>query len=102
MIEQSTAIDTIIGERPRIQEIISGDAILGIWAGPAGPVLIAGGMTILSRHGEVPLKGIGSMRKKWWAYWREYHERRDSDHPLPYDFACEVSIPIHGPEGDPQ
>lgn len=47
----------------------------------------------MSHDGELSLDDVENRKDKWWDYWKEYWEKRDSENPLPKDYACEVTIP---------
>lgn len=51
-------------------------------------------LTLISSSGEISQEQIHQASEKWWSYWREYWNRRDTDAPLPKDYACEVTIPL--------
>jgi hypothetical protein len=68
--------------------------VLAFRAGPVGLVARAQEMEVVTAHGALPLEQIHKASEDWWAYWREYWRRRDTDTPLPKDYACEVTVPI--------
>ncbi len=51
-------------------------------------------MTVVAQPGELDPDQIVTAAGDWWEYWREYWRRRETDAPLPKDYACEVTIPI--------
>jgi hypothetical protein len=67
---------------------------LAFRAGPVGLAVRANDLTVISSSGEMSPEQIQQAAEKWWAYWREYWNRRESDAPLPKDYACEVTIPL--------
>ena len=67
---------------------------LAFRAGAFGLALRAEAMTALSSACELSPEQIVEAAAAWWAYWREYWSRRDSDSPMATDYACEVTIPI--------
>ena len=38
---------------------------------------------------------LAGMSARWWDYWHEYWEKRDTDRALPKDVACEITIPLN-------
>lgn len=67
---------------------------LAFWAGNTGFMIAAESLTLVNREGEIPIKKVGEMNKKWWEYWRKYWDARDSSNPFPKDNLCEVTIPL--------
>jgi len=97
LIGNATHTVQLLGERPRKADLDAGNAWIVFWAGPIGMVVVATEMEIVSHHGHVPFDEIERISETWWEYWREYWDKKDSDAPLPRDYACEVTIPA-GPE----
>jgi hypothetical protein len=87
----------LAGEPPRKTDFDDRNAWIAFWAGPVGMVVVATAMEIVSHHGPVRLDEVEAISGRWWEYWREYWGRKDSEAPLPRDYACEVTIPT-GPE----
>ena len=69
---------------------------LAFRAGGVGLALRAESMTVITSAGELSPSQIIEASEAWWTYWREYWDRRDTDAPLPNDYACEVTIPLKG------
>ncbi len=67
---------------------------LAFRAGDVGLVVRAEEMTVLSSSGALTSAQVEASSAAWWKYWREYWDRRDTDAPMPKDYACEVTIPI--------
>ena len=67
---------------------------LGFRAQRVGFVVRAKRMTVVAQPGELDPDQIVTAAGDWWEYWREYWRRRETDAPLPKDYACEVTIPI--------
>ncbi|HWI64223.1 MAG TPA: hypothetical protein VNT75_20485 [Symbiobacteriaceae bacterium] len=89
------ALDFRVGN---LQELEAGQAEvrLGFRAGPVGMVIRAKALVVLSSAGELSPDKIVEASTAWWAYWKEYWQRRDTENPLPKDYACEVTIPLKG------
>ncbi len=73
---------------------ISSGCCCAFWAGPVGLYISAESMAVYSHHGEVAFKDLEQMSVRWWNYWSEYWAQKDTDNPMPEDFACEVTIPL--------
>lgn len=67
---------------------------LGFRAGAVGLVVRARQVIVLSTSGEMSPERIIEASAAWWQYWKDYWNRRDSENPLPRDYACEVTIPL--------
>jgi hypothetical protein len=72
-----------------------GDApLLAFRAQDVGLIVRAKEMRVIAAAGELSPEQVSEAYAGWWKYWREYWDRRDSDTPMPKDYACEVTIPI--------
>jgi len=69
-------------------------AFLAFWSGDVGLAIRAEQMQVLSHDGKLDAKLIKEKSSKWWTYWGEYWDCRETDSPMPQDYACEVTIPI--------
>ena len=70
------------------------EVLLAFRAQQVGFVLRAKRMTVVAQPGELEPTQIVTAAGDWWEYWREYWRRRETDSPLPKDYACEVTIPL--------
>jgi len=93
MVSAANRVDALVGDVASLKTIPPDAAILGFWAGPTGLAVVAKSMGIFSHAGEMSLEEVVAANRKWWAYWREYWRRKDTDDPMPQDYACEVTIP---------
>jgi hypothetical protein len=93
IISGASRVDALVGDVGSLQTIPPDAAILGFWAGPIGLAVVAKSMGIFSHTGELSLEDVVAANQKWWEYWREYWQRKDTDDPMPEDYACEVTIP---------
>jgi hypothetical protein len=92
-IAEATHVIPLVGALPTEAELQQARAWVAFWAGPVGIVVAAEEMEIFSHHGPVRLDEIEALCGKWWEYWREYWDKKDTDAALPHDHACEVTIP---------
>lgn len=67
---------------------------LGFRAGPVGLIVRAKQLVVISSGGELTPEKIIEASAAWWQYWKDYWKRRDTENPLPKDYACEVTIPL--------
>lgn len=72
----------------------AGSVLLAFRAQQVGLIVRAKRMAVVGQPGVLEPAQIVSASEAWWEYWREYWRRRDSDSPLPKDYACEVTIPL--------
>lgn len=73
-------------------------AFLAFWAGNVGLAVVAGELRIKNHAAVIPWHGIFDASEQWWAYWKDYWRRKDTDQALPIDYACEVTIPLKSDE----
>lgn len=67
---------------------------LAFRAGPVGLVVRAQDLTVIASSGNLTPEQIQRSSEKWWSYWREYWDRKETDSPMAKDYACEVTIPL--------
>lgn len=72
----------------------SDKALLAFRAGEVGMVVRAKSMASIALAGELSPAQVENAASDWWTYWREYWNRRNSESPMPRDYACEVTIPL--------
>jgi len=66
---------------------------LSFAAQDVGLIVAADRMGLATSHGPVEPGQVQEMNRAWWEYWAEYWRLRDTDAPLPWDYACEACIP---------
>lgn len=64
------------------------------WCGDYGIALAAPQLRVMPHEGEQSLDQVAEANRQWWDYWRMYWARRFTAEELPYDYACEVTIPL--------
>lgn len=64
------------------------------WCGDYGVALAAPQLWVMTHEGEQSLDQIAEANRQWWDYWRTYWAKRFTAEELPYDYACEVTIPL--------
>jgi hypothetical protein len=94
MASGASRVDALVGDVASLKTIPPEAAILGFWAGSIGLAVVAKSMGIFSHAGELSMEDAVAANQKWWAYWREYWQRKDTDNPMPEDYTCEVTIPV--------
>ena len=94
MIAEATHKIALIGELPQCVASVSGQPWIAFWAGPVGAFIVATELDVISHQGSIRLAEIEAISGKWWEYWRDYWNKKDSPTPLPRDYACEVTIPL--------
>jgi len=98
--QQAKRIETRFGVSPNELRFFEAPCILAFWAGDIGMMVSAQRMEIINQTGVVPLDEVEVLHEKWWEYWKEYWDRRDTDNPMPEDIACENTIPMEDEEMD--
>jgi hypothetical protein len=92
-IKEGCSLQFLIGNESDL-ESGSASTRLAFRAGSVGLIVCASSVTAVSMDGDLQAHQISEAYDKWWAYWREYWQRRGSASPLPEDYACEVTIPL--------
>lgn len=93
IVEQADVIEKVFGVQLNEAELLNNTVGLGFWAGDVGIVVLAETMRIITHDGEISIDQIPDRHNKWWNYWRQYWDLRNSDKALPYDPICEITIP---------
>ncbi len=83
-----------VGRPPQAEDLLSRPARLVFWAGEVGVAVAARRMALVSHHGDRDWQLIPGMVSRWWSYWEEYWKVRETDKALPWDYACEVTVPV--------
>ena len=91
-LAEAASVQALVGTPSDLPKY-RGKAILAFWSGPVGFVGAAESIAVYSLNGEVDLASVPGLHGKWWSYWREYWERKNTARPMPHDYACEVCIP---------
>jgi hypothetical protein len=97
LLARATCAETVFGAPADEVDWAKAGAALVFWAGPAGLAVAASSVAVVTHDGEIALEELPELHRKWWNYWREYWDRRERPDALPYDWMCEVTIPIKGP-----
>ncbi|HEU4557505.1 MAG TPA: hypothetical protein VFS20_06635 [Longimicrobium sp.] len=101
MLSHARHVETVFGTPADEVDWSAAPAMLVFWAGEGGVAIAAERIGLMTHDGEVALDQVPEMHAQWWRYWREYWDRLDTPDAMPYDWMCEVTIPIRGPgEGD--
>jgi hypothetical protein len=69
---------------------------LGFVANSVGLIIAGDTMELFTSRGLVQVGEVEEMSGKWWEYWKAYWRLRNTDKPLPKDYACEVTWPLKG------
>lgn len=100
LVAKAVSIRALVGEPSASVSPSAGEAFLAFEAGPVGLLVAGESLAVFNHHGELGAEAVLESNRRWWAYWREYWQRRDTDDPLPRDFACEVTIPLAPDAGE--
>jgi hypothetical protein len=93
LLQDAKQVTTAFGQPPTPSDLASAPITLAFRAGYTGLLVTAQALTILSIVGEIQPEEIEQKHNEWWLYWQEYWRLKDTDNPLPEDYACEVTIP---------
>jgi hypothetical protein len=93
IIKNSKKVETIFGHNPMEPDFKNAEFIFGFWAVNFGCIISCESIKIVSHDGELSLDDIERRTGRWWEYWKDYWEKRNTENPLPQDYACEVTIP---------
>jgi len=95
ILKNDLVINNIFGESIENSEIFNAKYNISFLAGEVGIIIFADDIEVYNNKGKVDLKEIPLMNSKWWEYWKEYWDKKDTNNKLPKDYACEVTIPIN-------
>jgi hypothetical protein len=93
IIKDSKKIDTVFGNKPTDSNFKEAEIKFGFWAINFGCIISCKSIKVISDDGELTLDDVKNRNDKWWEYWKLYWEKKNTNSPLPEDYACEVTIP---------
>lgn len=85
---------SFFGEEVSDKTIDDSEIGFAFYAGDIGVLILSKELKIHTIYGEVPIEKIEILANSWWEYWKKYWEYKGTDKELPYDFTCELSLPI--------
>ncbi|TCZ79379.1 hypothetical protein E0485_05825 [Paenibacillus albiflavus] len=94
ILNSNVILEKKFGEDPNLYINNSDIFSLCFMAGEVGFIIIAEELRILNHTGDINLNDIDSLVSRWWEYWKEYWELKNTLNELPKDYACEVTIPL--------
>jgi hypothetical protein len=94
IVDGAEAVDIRAGDRQVLDTATAEDAFVGLWAGPVGIAIVAQSMSLVNHAGGIAPGQIARMHNQWWDYWKAYWKSKDTDSPMPRDYACEVTVPV--------
>jgi len=77
-----------------VKAITDSSEIIAATAGDYGFIIGGNTKTVFGRKGEYSDEDIVRLSKKWWEYWEDYWNKRDTKDAYETDYACEVTIPM--------
>lgn len=93
MVETAASERWVFGDSSSLSDSQS-LPFIAFWAQNVGFIAAAKSVSYFTMAGELKERDIGPKVSRWWEYWREYWERKDTNIPLPQDYACEITIPL--------
>ncbi len=70
------------------------EAILAFSCGQVGLLVAAKSLEVRNAWGLLTPEQVLESSRRWWHYWRTYWQSKSTPHPLPFNFACEATIPM--------
>lgn len=65
-----------------------------LWAGEVGVAVAARRAIPVSHQGDLDWDSLPALVTGWWKYWENYWSVRETANALPWDYACEMTIPV--------
>jgi len=93
LLEAAHGVHALCGESAASGTLQDRAITLGFAAHQVAVCVTAERMEIYSNRGAIDLDDLLALNGAWWEYWQEYWRLRETDSPLPKDYACEVTIP---------
>jgi len=94
IIDEAKTITTIYGYSSKDKSFLTEKYKLAFWAGDYGFAVASEEIRLLTKIRKVEIEQIPDVNSAWWTYWRKYWDLRNTNNPLPKDYACEVTIPL--------
>jgi hypothetical protein len=85
---EGCSLEYIVGSEANLNQTTP--SLLAFRAGPVG-LIVRGEQMAVQPFNDI--NEIAQAREAWKRYWIEYWARRDTEAPMPKDYACEVCIP---------
>lgn len=95
LLAQATQQQLAHGCAPTDEAFLRAPYRLVCWCGDYGIALAAPTLRVMTHAGEQSLDQVVEANQQWWgSYWRTYWAKRSTAEALPYDYACEATIPL--------
>lgn len=88
------------GPTPTAGDLLQRPVRLLMWAGDAGLAVAARRVTLVTHQGDLDWQVFPGLVGQWWSYWRRYWGARNGPQALPWDYACEATVPVEEEEPD--
>lgn len=79
---------------PEAADLLERPVRLLFWAGEVGLAVAARRVALVTHQGDVDWQVVPGMVSQWWSYWENYWKVRETSEAAPWDYACEVTIPV--------
>ena len=76
------------------ETIMNSKSILVATCGDYGFIIGGDVCKVYGASGDISEEDIKRLSKKWWDYWKDYYDKRDTEEAYEKDYACEVTIPL--------
>ena len=81
------------GNEQKLYDSLSQSSFIAFWAGSVGLIVLGKSLRLFTHSGELKENEIEKKFDEWWTYWKEYWKRKNTNNPMPEDYACEATIP---------
>ncbi len=92
-VARDCSVEFLVGSDLAATDTTTG-VMLAFRAQEVGLIVRAREMTVVTVAGELSPEQVERAAGDWWEYWREYWRRRETEVPMPKDYACEVTLPL--------
>jgi hypothetical protein len=82
------------GVAPDPSDLLERPVRLLFWAGEVGLAVASRRVALVSHQGDMDWQLVPQMVSRWWTYWEKYWQVRDTAQAAPWDYACEVTVPV--------
>lgn len=93
LLRKTIRVNTLHGYPPQKGRLPDAPVTMAFAAGKVGVLIAADSMELNTHQGKLPLNQVPKLSEKWWEYCREYWRKKESDSPMPNDYACEATRP---------
>lgn len=94
IVKEAAHVDFIHGSPEAFESDKKKEWTMAFYNGYGGCAISAKKIELIGTEGIIPLEDIPARHQQWWTYWEMYWQKRESKEPMPYDYFCEITIPL--------